>query len=404
MKTETERKIYSVGEITKEIRLSLEKNYPFIWISGEISNFKKHSSGHWYLTLKDSLAQIRVVMFRGSNSKVKFEADNGLEIIVGGRITVYDQQGQYQIIAEIMEPKGLGALQLAYEQLKAKLEKEGLFDIKRKRPTPFLPRRVGIVTSPTGAVIQDIINVTKRRFRGLPLLLFPARVQGEGASSEIAEGIRYFNTLPDIDVLIVGRGGGSLEDLWPFNEEIVAREIFGSRIPVISAVGHQTDWTIADFVADRRAATPTAAAEIVAPVREELLRRIWECQNRARNRMLNFWKDRKRELNNLMNAYAFKQPQNIIERQTQVLDGRTREIVNYGNNLIQSKKMKFGEASSRLEALSPLSVLSRGYSVVLNQKNHVIRSIKDVESGEALKTRIIDGVIRSKVEGVDSNE
>jgi exodeoxyribonuclease VII large subunit len=404
IETKTERKIYSVSEITKGIRLVLEKTYPFVWVSGEISNLKKHGSGHWYLTLKDSLSQIRVVMFRGVNSKVKFDVENGLEIIIGGRVTVYDQQGQYQIVAEIMEPKGLGALQLAFEQLKAKLEKEGLFDSERKRPTPFLADKVGIVTSPTGAVIQDIINVTQRRFPGLPLLLYPVRVQGDGASEEIAAGIRYLNTLSDIDVLIVGRGGGSMEDLWPFNEEIVAREIFNSRIPVISAVGHETDWTIADFVADRRAPTPSAAAEMVAPAREELFRRIVEAQNRMVNGSFNLLKDKQSEVKRLLDSYAFKQPQNIIEQSYQQLDGLVREMVNYGGSFLKEKTMMFQNLISQLEALSPLGVLSRGYSLSLDEKGHVVRSIKNVKVGKKMATRVEDGTIFSIVEGVQSNE
>lgn len=404
LNTKTERKIYSVSEITKEIRFLLEKQYPFVWISGEISNLKKHSSGHWYFTLKDASAQLRTVMFRGSNSRVKFDVESGLEVVAGGRITVYDQQGQYQMVAEILEPKGLGALQLAFEQLKAKLEKEGLFDSVRKRPAPFLSKRVGIVTSPTGAVIQDIINVTQRRFPGLPLLLYPVRVQGEGAAEEIAAGIRHLNDVPDIDVLIVGRGGGSLEDLWPFNEEIVAREIYNSKIPVISAVGHETDWTIADFVSDRRAPTPSAAAEMVAPVREELLRRIWELQTRLAGGSLNLLQNKKSELNQLVESYAFKQPQNIIEQNEQTLDGLIREMMNYGTNRLKEKNMNFQHVVSRLEALSPLGVLARGYSLSLDEKGNVIRSIKKVKSGSRMKTKLEDGTILSVVERVKSNE
>ena len=234
--TKTERKVLTVSEITRSLKFLLERSYPFVWLTGEISNLTKHRSGHWYFTLKDSNAQIRVVMFRGSNAKIKFDVESGMEVVVGGRITIYEQSGQYQMLADSMEPKGIGALQLAFEQLKEKLAKEGLFNEERKRPIPFLARRVGIVTSPTGAVIQDIINVTGRRFPSLPLLLYPARVQGDGAASEIAEGIRQLNQVSDIEVLIVGRGGGSLEDLWPFNEEEVAREIYKSRVPVISAV------------------------------------------------------------------------------------------------------------------------------------------------------------------------
>jgi exodeoxyribonuclease VII large subunit len=343
-------------------------------------------------------------MFRGSNQKVRFDVESGLEAVVGGRLTVYDQQGQYQIIAEVLEPKGLGALQLAFEQLKARLEKEGLFDKERKRPIPFLARRVGIVTSPTGAVIQDIINVTQRRFPGLSLLLYPVKVQGEGAAGEIAEAIEHMNTIPDIDVLIVGRGGGSLEDLWPFNEEIVARAISNSQRPVISAVGHETDWTIADFTADRRAPTPSAAAEMVAPVREELLRRLWELQSRSRNGMLGVFGEKKEKLFQLRDSYAFKQPKNIIEQYTQKVDGLVREMTNYSVSLLNEKKMAFEGMVSRLEALSPLGVLARGYSVSLDEKERVIGSVKGVKKGSRMKTRVKDGVIISEVEGVKDDE
>lgn len=399
-----ERKIYSVSEITKEIRALLEKQYPFVWVSGEVSNLKKHSSGHWYFTLKDATAQIRIVMFRGLNQKVRFDVDNGLEIIVGGRLTVYDAQGQHQIVAELLEPKGLGALQLAFEQLKTKLEKEGLFDTARKRPIPFLARRVGIVTSPTGAVIQDIINVTQRRFPGLPLLLYPVRVQGEGASSEIAEAIRYLNTLTDIDVMIVGRGGGSLEDLWPFNEEIVAREIFKSRVPIISAVGHETDWTIADFVADRRASTPSAAAEMVAPAREELFRRILDLKNRLMGGALSLVDDKKLAVKQLVDSYAFKQPQNIVEQYTQVLDGFLREFMNYGRSFLSQKEMVFKHAVSQLETLSPLGVLARGYSLTLDEKGKMIRSARSVKAKDSIVTRVTDGMIYSTVNEVKKND
>ncbi len=398
------RKIHSVTELTKGVKFLLEEAFPFVFVSGEISNFKNHSSGHWYFTLKDSGAQIRGVMFRGSNRNVKFQVEDGLEVILGGRLTVYEQQGQYQLVAETLEPKGLGALQLAFEQLKAKLEKEGFFKTERKRPLPFLARRVGIVTSPTGAVIQDIIHVTQRRFPGRALLLYPVRVQGDGASDEICEGIRALNEIEDIDVLIVGRGGGSLEDLWPFNEEKVIREIIGSRIPVISAVGHETDWTLADFAADRRAPTPSAAAEMVAPVREELVRRIWELEARVRRGVLNDLDEKKRTLAKLLDSYAFKQPQNVIEQYTQRVDEFVRQVVNYSDSLLKSKRMAFQGIVSHLEALNPLGVLGRGYSVTLNDKGHAVRSIREVKPGADLTHRVSDGVIRTTVKGVKANE
>jgi len=402
--TKDSRKIFSVGELTKSVKQILEKSFPLVWVNGEISNLNQHSSGHWYFSLKDRDAQIRIVMFRGANRAVKFAVENGLEIIVGGRLTIYEKSGQYQIVADILEPKGLGALQLAFEQLKEKLEKQGLFSEERKRAIPFFPKRVGIVTSPTGAVIQDVIHVTQRRYPGLPLLLCPVRVQGEGASKEICEGIQMMNQLGGIDVLIVGRGGGSLEDLWSFNEENVARAIFESRIPIISAVGHETDWTIADFVADHRAPTPSAAAETVAPVRDELLKRVWELGGRIRGGVFEVLKDKRQELTNLMESYAFRQPQNVIEQYTQRVDELLRQIVNYSNSLLHKKSIAFQGALKHLEALSPLGVLARGYSLTFDSKGRMISSASNVKKGDTLRSKLSEGTIYSQVTGVDKNE
>jgi len=402
--TKDSRKIFSVGELTRTVKQILEKSFPLVWVNGEISNLVQHSSGHWYFSLKDREAQIRIVMFRGANRAVKFAVENGLEILVGGRLTIYEKSGQYQIVADVLEPKGLGALQLAFEQLKEKLEKQGLFSEERKRAIPFFPKRVGIVTSPTGAVIQDVIYVTQRRYPGLPLLLCPVRVQGEGASKEICEGIQMMNQLGGIDVLIVGRGGGSLEDLWSFNEENVARAIFESRIPIISAVGHETDWTIADFVADHRAPTPSAAAEMVAPRRDELLKRVWELGGRIRGGALEVIKDKRRELTNLMDSYAFRQPQNVIEQYTQRVDELLRQIVNYSTSLLQKKRIAFQAALKHLEALSPLGVLARGYSLTFDSKGQVLHSASKVKKGDTLRSKLSEGTIHSQVTGVDKNE
>ncbi|HEX5036795.1 MAG TPA: exodeoxyribonuclease VII large subunit, partial [bacterium] len=246
-------KIYSISEITRQIKGQLEDNFSEVWIEGEISNFKPATSGHFYMSLKDDQAQIRAVMFRGSNSGLKFRPENGLQVLAYGRVTVYEPRGEYQIIVEHLEPKGAGALQLAFEQLKKKLEAEGLFAAERKRPIPYLPRRIGIVTSPTGAVIRDMIHVLSRRYPNVQILIHPVAVQGTGAAAEIAAAVRAMSVRGDLDVLIVARGGGSMEDLWAFNEEVVARAIAESLLPVISAVGHETDFTIADFVADLRA-------------------------------------------------------------------------------------------------------------------------------------------------------
>lgn len=269
-----EKKVFSVTEITRMIRYSLEADFSGIWVKGEISNLRIPSSGHIYLTLKDESSQLKGVMFKFQNRNLKFQLEDGLRVIVFGNISVYEPRGEYQLIIEHIEPKGIGALQLAYEQLKERLYKEGLFDKKHKKPLSVLPRKIGIITSPTGAAIRDILMIMERRFANIHMLIYPVRVQGEGSAQEIALAIEEMNSIKAADVLILARGGGSIEDLWSFNEEIVARAIFRSRIPVISAVGHEIDYTISDFVADLRAPTPSAAAEMVVQSKEELLKRV----------------------------------------------------------------------------------------------------------------------------------
>ena len=281
-----ERQIYTVSQLNDEIKNLLETQFSDIWVEGEISNFRIPGSGHFYFTLKDSSSQLRGVCFKSQNRLLKFRPEDGLAVLSRGRLTVYEPRGEYQLVVDYMEPRGLGSLQLAFEQLKAKLQKEGLFDPTHKKPLPLLPQKIAVVTSPTGAVIRDILRVLRRRNRGLHVLIYPVRVQGEGAGQEIASGVRYLDTLPDVDVIITARGGGSIEDLWAFNDEIVVRAIFNSRIPVISAVGHETDFTIADFVADMRAPTPSAAAEIVSAVRSDLQERTANSVSRLRKALL----------------------------------------------------------------------------------------------------------------------
>ena len=277
-----ERRIYTVSELTRNIKRFLEEAYPFVWVAGEISNFRTPVSGHYYFTMKDSGAQIGAVMFRAQNRHLAFKPEDGMAIIAMGRLNVYEPRGIYQVIVEYLEPEGIGVLQLAFEQLKARLAEEGLFDEKHKSPLPFLPQKIGVVTSPSGAVVRDIIQVINRRFPNLVVEVAPVKVQGEGASEEIAEALQLLNERDDIDVVVVARGGGSLEDLQAFNSEIVARAIFSSKVPVVSAVGHETDFTIADFAADLRAPTPSAAAEIIVPVKYELVKRIGEMRSALR--------------------------------------------------------------------------------------------------------------------------
>ena len=273
------KKIFSVSELSQGIKNLLEREYPDVWVTGEVSNFRAAASGHLYFTLKDATAQLRAVCFRNQARYLKFKPQDGISVIARGHLSVYEARGEYQLYVEYLEPAGLGALQLAFEQLKQKLAAEGLFDTARKKPLPLLPRTIGVVTSPTGAVIRDILRILRRRFRNMNVLIYPVKVQGEGAAEEIVEGVKYFNREQNVDVMIVGRGGGSLEDLWAFNEEVVARAIAASGIPVISAVGHETDFTIADFVADLRAPTPSAAAELVVHRKQDFLT---ELENRAR--------------------------------------------------------------------------------------------------------------------------
>ena len=372
--------IYTVSEITRDIRVILEKHFSAFWIEGEISNFLHHTSGHMYFSLKDDNAILPAVLFRNVNKDLKFQMKDGIKIVCFGRISVYDKKGQYQLYIDRVEPKGIGALQLAFEQLKEKLRKEGLFDVSRKKPIPFLPTRVGVVTSPTGAAIRDILNIVRRRFSNVEIILNPVSVQGEGAKETIAEAIKLFNELKNIDVMIVGRGGGSLEDLWAFNEEVVARAIAASKIPIISAVGHEIDWTIADFVADFRAPTPSAAAELVIPEKQELVKRI----NNALQRLKNY-------LTNQVIQYE------------QRLDELTGDVKSAIEHLIALKNENFQNVIGRLEALSPLGVLSRGYSITEKLENKaIVKDSKILKKEDLIKTRFAKGEVISKVEDVIS--
>jgi exodeoxyribonuclease VII large subunit len=373
-----QKHIYTVSELTKDIRKIIENNFPYLWLEGEISNFKRHSSGHLYLNLKDKDAIIQAVMFKGSADKLKFKPEDGLKVTCSGKVSVYDQRGQYQIYISSMEPLGLGSLQLAFEQLKEKLKKEGLFDSARKKPIPFLPSKIGVITSPTGAAIRDILNVLRRRFSNAEVILIPVNVQGNDAKNEIAQGIDLFNKSSKIDVMIVGRGGGSLEDLWAFNEEIVARAIANSKIPVISAVGHEIDWTIADFVSDFRAPTPSAAAELVLPEKEELLNRINVAKQRLKNALQGVTVQYEQRIDELKEALQFRQ-ENFLRTMKQCL-----------NNLI-----------GKLEVLSPLSTIKRGYSITkTDETGMVLKDIKKTKKGDIIRTRLINGEIISIVDKI----
>ncbi len=401
MPLEQKTEIYSISRLNREIRMILESRFPSIWAEGEISNFKHHSSGHMYLTLKDETSQISAVFFSRYNQALKFELKDGLKVLVFGKISVYEPRGQYQVYIERIEPKGVGALQLAFLQLKEKLEKEGLFDPERKKPIPKFPVTVGVVTSPTGAAIKDILNVITRRFQGTRVLLNPVKVQGEGAAGEIARAIGEMNRLEGIDVLIVGRGGGSLEDLWAFNEEIVARAVYASKIPVISAVGHEIDWTICDLVADLRAPTPSAAAELVVQNQEELERFIENSQLRIRNAAVRILENRKETLEEILSGYAFRQPLILVQQFSQKLDELFRQLHNYLKASLGEKRQAFQTAVGRLNALSPLAILERGYSLSFEPDGTLIRGIRQLSVGKTVKTRLKDGWFQSQVNQIE---
>jgi len=397
----SQRKVYSVSQLNREVRMMVESGFASIWLEAEISNFKRHHSGHMYLSLKDATSQISAVFFSRYNTSTKFELKDGLQVLVMGKISIYEPRGQYQFYIERIEPKGLGALQLAFLQLKEKLEKEGLFLAEHKKPIPKFPQVIGVVTSPTGAAIRDILNVVGRRFHGTEVLLYPVRVQGEGAASEIAQAIREMNELGGIDVLIVGRGGGSLEDLWAFNEEVVARAVFDSMIPVISAVGHEIDWTICDLVADLRAPTPSAAAELVVQNREDIERRLEDSVIRMRNAIENLMETKRQELKSLESSYAFRQPQLLIDQFSQRVDELLRQLQNYSKALVVQKNHEFRTLVGRLNALSPLAILERGYSLSFQADGSLLKDARKVKAGDALVTRLWRGNVHSKITKIE---
>ncbi len=400
------KKIYTVSELTGLVRVALEDEFSSVWVQGEISNYTRHSSGHTYFSIRDEGAVLSCVLFRRTGQRIKFKVENGQQVICGGRISVYDKRGQYQLYVETLEPKGLGALQVAFEQLKKKLFEEGLFDQAKKKPIPYLPARIGVVTSKTGAAIRDIVNVATRRFQNVEVILYPVTVQGDTAKNEIARAVADFNEYhkgssrdKKIDVLIVGRGGGSLEDLWAFNEEVVARAIYASEIPVISAVGHEIDWTISDFVADKRAPTPSAAAELAIPLKEDLLRRVDEASARLDSLIREKIVTLHGEVKRLSESYILKQPVNLILQYQQRVDELARNAEVYTVHSIDIKEAAFRTQSGKLEMLSPFKVLSRGYSITLDaETGRVIKRAGEVKKGTRMRSRLEDGEIISTVD------
>lgn len=415
-----ERKIYSVAEVNRKARMVLESGIGELWVEGELSRVTIHSSGHWYFTLKDESAAVSCAMFRNDNARVIFRPKDGLKVQMLARPSLYEANGRYQLIAAEMEEAGKGSLQERFEKLKAKLADEGLFDESRKKPLPLLPRKIGVVTSPTGAAIRDIIHVLTRRFPNLEILLVPAKVQGAGAEQGIAKAIDYLNTRGDIDVMIVGRGGGSIEDLWSFNEEIVARAIARSEIPVISAVGHEIDFTIADFVADVRAPTPSAAAELAVREKSDLEAQIALCRRRLRQSLKTQAQDFRLRLNRAAHSYVFREPENLLlryRRQIQGLEAQMGIQLRFGVQQAQQRidelcmmmkhrmahridrnKQSIRGLQSQLRMLNPLAVLGRGYSLTWKPDGTVVRNAGAVDVGESIVTQFADGKVVSKVE------
>ena len=395
------QKIYTISQITADIKEMLENRFPFIWVCGEISNFRIPASGHFYFTLKDELSQISAMMFRGQNRSLKFIPEDGMTVTGLGRLSLYEPRGTYQIIFEYLEPKGLGALQASFEQLKARLSAEGLFDEENKKPIPFLPRKIAVITSPTGAVIHDIINIVSRRFANVHIEIFPVRVQGEGAAQDIVSAIQLMNLRADADVAILARGGGSLEDLSAFNTEMVSRAIFASKIPMISAVGHETDFTIADFVADMRAPTPSAAAELVVPLKDELRRRILELESALKHRIYTQIERYRNVLSDMSKRLIH--PQKNIQMLRLKLDEITERLIFQMNkHLIQQRERLFWK-TDRLNNLSVFTVLSRGYGIVRTvPKAVIVKDADAVEIGGEIEILLEKGALRCRVEGKSS--
>ncbi len=382
--------ILSVSEITGLVKQTLENTFDEVSVIGEISNFKAHVSGHWYFTLKDSNAQINCTMWRGLNSYVFFTPQDGMKIVANGKISVYPPRGSYQLDVKSMKPAGVGELQAAFEKLKQKLFEEGLFNEEYKKPIPRYPQKIGVVTAIDGAAFQDIKSIAARRYPLAELVIASCRVQGEGAAEEIVKSIKLLNQHKDIEVMIVGRGGGSLEDLWAFNEEIVARAIFDSNIPVISAVGHEVDFTIADFVADLRAATPSAAIELATPNKDDLFGYISEFSYYNSQKMIEILRSYRDEITSHITSYGFRMPQDFIRNKTQLLDSILYKFSNLAENKIGNSRSRVDLLEGKIKAMSVDSVLKRGFSYI-KQNERVIARKKNLTENESFTIKFFDG-------------
>ena len=432
----SDRQILSVSQLNRNVRHLIETQLPLLWVEGEISNFARPASGHWYLTLKDDQAQVRCAMFRNANQRVAFQPANGTQVLVRCRAGLYEGRGEYQLIVEHMEEAGFGALQRKFEQLKQQLSDEGLFDNQHKLPMPDTVGRIGVITSSTGAAVKDILSVLKRRFPAIKVSIFPTAVQGEAAAGQIVDAIASANQHGQCDALIVGRGGGSLEDLWPFNEEAVARAIFASEIPVVSAVGHEVDFTIADFVADLRAPTPSAAAELLSPDGEEMLnqfegfeilmaegvtRKIRQLEQstdylqkrlqhpgrklqeqaqhldhldiRLRRAMAGKMQQQTTQVQTVQNRLVRQSPKQAITQRKQAVANSVKQMMRAVSQQLELRQSKSAQAMHLLDTVSPLRTLGRGYSIIRDSGNKVVKTVAQVSAGDTLRGQLADGEV-----------
>ena len=397
----TDFPLWTVSELTRQVKDLVEANFPYVWVAGEISNCTRAGSGHVYLTLKDEGAQIRGVLWRGLASQLKFELHDGLAVIAAGPVEIYQPRGTYQLIIEELIPQGIGALELAFRQLQEKLLAEGLFDPARKRPLPRFPRRIALVTSPTGAAVRDLLKVLTRRWQASDVVIVPVAVQGAGAAEQIAAALGIVHRIPDVDVVITGRGGGSLEDLWAFNEEIVARAVANCRLPVISAVGHEIDVSIADLVADCRALTPSEAGELVVPSREEVLTELRRLRDRLAAALNEQLIHARLRLDSLAARRALQRPQQMVHDRQIRVDELAAALRRATAHRLHCESQRLSTFAASLEALSPLKVLSRGYSITHRAADgEIIRDASALQPGEELITRFQRGRVRSRIESL----
>lgn len=398
------RTVIGVCQLNEYIKAMLDGNELLsdVYVKGEISNFTNHRTGHFYFSLKDEGGLIRAVMFKSYASGLRFVPENGMKVTVHGRVSSFVRDGQYQLYVDDMQPEGIGSLYVAFEQLKKRLEAEGLFDRSRKRPIPRLPYRIGIITSPTGAAIRDMINVLGRRFPYAEAVLYPSLVQGEGAPEQIKKGIGYFNEKRSVDVIIVGRGGGSIEDLWAFNDESLARCVAASEIPIISAVGHETDFTICDFAADLRAPTPSAAAELAVPDTDDIKRRLENVNIRNRNNIEGKLNRMKQRLDYISKMGVLSTPDRLLDQRRMNVIYCSEKLNNRASEILNEEKIRFSGLTQKLEALNPLGIISRGYSAITDKNGELVKSTANVTKGDLLNIKFADGEIVATVDEVIS--